>query len=166
VRRDTKTTQLQVRLTPAEKRQIERDARAAGVSVSEWVLLRLIRRKRDAVRRVMDRLAAGEDAPSYALADLHDLLASLSPEQLEADLVDAPPQVLGPLLRNQIAAMVEVACHAQAVEPPAWTLAIAPLAVPWFASDLLSARLDLLTQSPPPFRRRNLFVDASIGARV
>ena len=43
---------------------------------------------------------------------------------------------------------------------------IAPLASPVFGSKLESLRLYLLTHSPPPFRRRNIFIDASIGARV
>lgn len=30
----------------------------------------------------------------------------------------------------------------------------------------MSLRLHLLTRSPPPFRRRNLFVDSSIGQRA
>lgn len=161
-----KTAQLQIRLTPADKRLIEKDARAAGVSVSEWVLLRLRTSKRAAFRRLMARLAAGTEPSSYALADLHDLLASISSEQLETDLVDEPSEALGPLLSNQVAAMVEVACHSHGVEPPAWTLSIAPLPEPWFASNLLSARLELLTKSPPPFRRRNLFVDATVGDRI
>ena len=36
----------------------------------------------------------------------------------------------------------------------------------WFASELKSLRLHLLTKSPAPFRRRNLFVDSTLGDRV
>jgi hypothetical protein len=43
---------------------------------------------------------------------------------------------------------------------------VKPLERPWFASSLKSLRLHLLTASPPPFRRRNLFVDSTIGDRV
>jgi len=32
--------------------------------------------------------------------------------------------------------------------------------------ELLGLRLHLLTHSPAPFRRRNIFIDASVGARV
>jgi hypothetical protein len=41
-----------------------------------------------------------------------------------------------------------------------------PLAEPVFGSDLMSLRLYLLTHSPAPFRRRNIFIDASVGFRV
>jgi hypothetical protein len=30
----------------------------------------------------------------------------------------------------------------------------------------MSLRLYLLTHSPAPFRRRNIFIDASVGSRV
>jgi len=50
--------------------------------------------------------------------------------------------------------------------PPAWTRAIAPLTDPMFGSALSSLRLYLLTHSPAPFRRRNIFIDSSVGSRV
>ncbi|HTY49830.1 MAG TPA: hypothetical protein VMB48_09070 [Steroidobacteraceae bacterium] len=37
---------------------------------------------------------------------------------------------------------------------------------PAFGSELRSLRLHLLTQSPPAFRCRNIFIDASVGERV
>jgi hypothetical protein len=61
---------------------------------------------------------------------------------------------------------VEYACARRGIEVPAWTGQIPPLASPLFGSQLESLRLYLLTHSPPPFRRRNIFIDASIGARV
>jgi hypothetical protein len=41
-----------------------------------------------------------------------------------------------------------------------------PLAEPAFGTTLQSLRLYLLTHSPAPFRRRNLFIDASIDDQV
>jgi hypothetical protein len=35
-----------------------------------------------------------------------------------------------------------------------------------FGSDLQNLRLYLLTHSPPPFRRRNIFIDSTLGDRV
>jgi hypothetical protein len=35
-----------------------------------------------------------------------------------------------------------------------------------FGSTLVSLRLYLLTHSPPPFRRRNIFIDATVGSSV
>jgi len=52
------------------------------------------------------------------------------------------------------------------VPGPPWPRATAPLAEPVFGSALMSLRLYLLTHSPAPFRRRNIFIDASVGSRV
>jgi hypothetical protein len=41
-----------------------------------------------------------------------------------------------------------------------------PLAEPVFASSLQSLRLHLLVLSPAPFRRRNIFIDSTLGARI
>jgi hypothetical protein len=41
-----------------------------------------------------------------------------------------------------------------------------PLAEPYFATSLKSLREHLLVAAPIPFKRRNIFVDASVGARV
>jgi hypothetical protein len=62
--------------------------------------------------------------------------------------------------------MVEYACAKRSVAPPAWTRTVTPLPDPVFATALQSLRLHLLTHSPPPFRARNIFIDASVGERV
>jgi hypothetical protein len=62
--------------------------------------------------------------------------------------------------------MVEYACARRGVALAEWTKAIAPLTEPVFGSELISLRLHLLTHSPAPFRRRNIFIDASLGASV
>jgi hypothetical protein len=62
--------------------------------------------------------------------------------------------------------MVEYACQKRGVSVPAWVHAIEPLTEPVFASALQTLRLHLLTHSPPPYRRRNLFIDSSLGDRV
>ncbi len=69
-------------------------------------------------------------------------------------------------MRNYVAAMVEQAAHMKRVRPPAWTARVEPLETPWFATSLESLRLHLLRASPVPFKRRNLFVDSAVGARV
>jgi hypothetical protein len=65
-----------------------------------------------------------------------------------------------------VAAMVEHAASRKRVPSPAWTADSAALQRPWFATQLRSLRLHLLTHSPLPFRRRNLFIDSSLGDRV
>ncbi len=62
--------------------------------------------------------------------------------------------------------IVEHTAAIKGVDPPRWLLTVEPLGAPWFASSLKSLRLYLLTHSPPAFRRRNLFVDSSVGQRV
>jgi hypothetical protein len=62
--------------------------------------------------------------------------------------------------------MIESACAQRAIAVPAWTRSIAPLAEPAFGSDLQSLRLYLLTRSPPAFRYRNIFIDATVGDQV
>jgi hypothetical protein len=52
------------------------------------------------------------------------------------------------------------------VPPPRWTPAIPGLSKPVFGTSLVGLRLHLLLRSPPAFRRRNIFIDASLGDRV
>jgi len=160
-----KTTQLQIRVSPAEKAAIQRAARRAGLDMSSWVLARLLpatsARFAELVVAVVD--PAGR---RFALAELNTFLSGLGGGELRGAVVSPLPAGVGPAEANYIAAMVEYACARRGVVPPGWTLAIAPLASPLFGSELESLRLYLLTHSPPPFRRRNIFIDASIGARV
>jgi len=160
-----KTAQLQIRVTPAEKAAIQRAARRAGMEMSSFVLGRLLPA---AATRFQELTAAcvQEDGGSFALAELNSFLAGLGAGELR-DAVAAPlPGGLGDFRGNYITAMVEYVCAQHGIAPPAWTGAIVPLADPVFGSELASLRLHLLTHSPPPFRRRNIFIDATIGARV
>jgi hypothetical protein len=97
---------------------------------------------------------------------LHDFLAGLGADDLRRAVAVAPPGRLPVEVANYLAAMVEYACGKQGVEAPAWTSSIEPLAEPFFGSRLESLRLHLLAHSPPPFKRRNIFIDTSIGGRV
>lgn len=102
----------------------------------------------------------------FVLADIHDLLAKLCPEEF-SDVVRLGPDVtLSPFRANYLCGMVEYAAGLQGVRPPSWTADVAPLREPWFGTDLKNLRLHLLTNSPAPFRRRNIFIDSSVGTRV
>ncbi len=160
----TKSAQLQIRVSPAEKAAIQRAARRAGMDMSTYVLARVLPA---GARRFQELTGACADPESgrYALADLNARLAKLGDTELQ-EVVASPPPALTPYLANYVAAMVELACAQRGVAPPAWTRAIAPLTEPVFGSALMSLRLYLLTHSPPPFRRRNIFIDASVGSRV
>lgn len=161
-----KTEQLQIRVSPGQKRHIESHARAAGKNVSEWVLDSLLGvqgRHFEAIIRALS-VTRQEDERTL-LAALHDLLEELARAQFESAL-PCPQVELPPRLMNIVAAMIEQAAQRKAVDPPAWTSHIRPLQEPVFASRLESLRLHLLINAPVAFRRRNLFVDASIGDRV
>jgi hypothetical protein len=62
--------------------------------------------------------------------------------------------------------MVEAVCAKRGIPLPTWTRKIGPLEAPQFGSKLQALRLHLLTHSPAAFRRRNIFIDASVGDRV
>ena len=115
----------------------------------------------EAFRSLTDQL--GGTKPSYILAELNDLLTAAAGDQFES----LPgPSIDDPYLANYVAAMVELAAHLRGVRPPAWTSGIEPLSQPVFAVPWQSLRAHLLLESPVPFRRRNIFINSSIGARV
>jgi hypothetical protein len=159
-----KSAQLQIRVSPAEKSAIQRAARRAGMDMSAYILARMLP---PLARRFQDLTEACRDSEGarFALAELNSWLAGLGAGELH-EAVAAPPPALTPFLANYVAAMVEYACAQHGVVPPAWTRDTAPLAEPVFGSALMGLRLHLLTHSPAPFRRRNIFIDATVGDRV
>lgn len=160
-----KTEQLQIRVSEHEKSELQRRAHAAGMSVSSWVLARLLPAKAAAFQELMHDLA-GSDRPSFVLAELSDLLTKLSVAEFLSVLAPPPPSKLPRWLTAYVAAMVEHAAAKKRAKVPGWVLDTGPLDEPYFASSLLGLRLHLLVSSPPAFRRRNLFVDATVGDRV
>jgi hypothetical protein len=111
----------------------------------------------------LSRLVAEESRISYPLAELNDLLT--------AAVADDIPRLPRPDIRdayrlNYVTAMVEVAAHRAGVLPPSWTAEVEPLTAPVFIDPSLRLRAHLLTSSPPPFRRRNIFIDTTLGGRV
>jgi hypothetical protein len=161
----TKTAQMQIRVSVQEKAAIQRAAEKTGMDMSAYVLARVLSvpaaQFRDCVQECADSAS-----PRLALAELNSLLSSLTAGELRDAIAAPPPSGLPPFLDNYIAAMVEYACAQRAIAVPKWTCAIAPLAEPVYGSQLLSLRLYLLTHSPPPFRVRNIFIDATLGDRV
>jgi hypothetical protein len=107
-----------------------------------------------------------DDRPSFALAELNDLLSGLTSGELSIAVEQADLTGLSPYLQNYVAAMVELAAHRQNVPPPSWVRDVEPLAEPRFATPLAGLRLHLLRAAPVPFKRRNIFIDSSIGDRV
>lgn len=133
--------------------------------MSEWVLSKIKHCGQEEFQRCTRALQSAQK-PSYYLAELHDLLAKESGKDF-IETVDAPPEGnLPAYYANYVAAMVETAAHDKGVRPPGWVRRIPPLTEPVMGSTLEGLRLYLLTNAPPPFRRRNIFIDASVGQRV
>ena len=109
---------------------------------------------------------AREEDRRFVLAELSDLLNELTAAELSVAVAEAHLEGLSAYLQNYLAAMVELASERKQIAPPAWTHDIVPLEEPVFATDLPRLRLHLLRSSPVAFKRRNLFVDASVGDRV
>jgi hypothetical protein len=160
-----KDGQLQIRVSAAEKKAIRQAAARAGMDTSSWVRARLLPPAREAFRGLISSLAREPGDRAFLLAALNDLLTPLAPAGLRETVDEAPPP-LDPYLANYVAAMVETAAHRAGIAPPAWTGQVSPLTSPTFGADLPGLRLHLLLSSPPAFRRRNIFVDATIGDRV
>jgi hypothetical protein len=159
-----KTDQLQIRVSPLEKAAIQRAAKRAGLDMSSYVLSRVISVPANRFQECI-AAAAGLDS-SYGLAELNTLLTKLAPFELEGAVAAAPTLSLSPFVANYVAAMVELACALRAIPIPSWTRTILPLVDPWFGSSVLRLRHYLLISSPAPFRRRNIFIDSSLGSRV
>jgi hypothetical protein len=165
MRRPAKTSQIQIRVTAAEKAELVRRARAAGQDLSAWMLGRLSPRKSERFNELCRELGVAEQ-PAYVLAEINDLLSDLKAADFESTVESPPRAKLGDLRANQLAAMVDTAAARVAKRPPRWVDQIPPLRVPWFASELVSVRIHLLTSSPPAFRKRNLFVDSTLEDRA
>ncbi|HUO65990.1 MAG TPA: hypothetical protein VMV37_00550 [Gammaproteobacteria bacterium] len=136
------------------------------MDMSRWVLQQLLPARRETFHGLVKALARDGSAVPYTLAGLNDFLTALSRDDFVAATSEPAPNALDPYLANYVAAMIETAAHRHAVPPPSWTSSVPPLAIPAFGSPLAGLRLHLLIAAPPAFRRRNIFIDSSIGDRV
>jgi uncharacterized protein (DUF1778 family) len=161
----SKLSQLQVRVSEDQKSAIRAAAERAGMDMSAYVLSRALSMPE---REFQESIAAltGPQAPSFALAEINSLLSRVTAAELREATASAPAVELSPFLANYVAAMVETACERRDLRIPSWARSIPPLASPAFGSTLQRLRLPLLTHSPAAFRRRNIFIDASLGDRV
>jgi len=159
-----RSSHLQIRVTPGEKDTLKRLAQAAGQDLSSFVLARSLPSNRLRFQEILRALA--QEDHRFALAELNDFLTALAPVEFPDAVQDADVSRLSPFLSNYVAAMVEQGAYLKSVPPPPWANRVVPLEAPHFATPLRSLRLHLLAASPIPFRRRNIFVDASLGARV
>jgi hypothetical protein len=161
----SKASQLQIRVSEAEKTVIRRAADQAGLDMSVYVLRRLLPAPSLLLRQFVEALADPASVP-FALAEINSLLGRLCAAELLEAVALPPSTVLSPFVANYVAAMIESACCKHQLSVPAWVRAIPPLAEPAFGSQLQAVRLYLLTHSPAAFRQRNIFVDTDVGSRV
>jgi len=160
-----RSSQLQIRVTPEQKEALRRLSQRAGQDMSAYVLSRALPDARLRFARLVTALR-DDDQPGFVLAQLNDLLSGLAAGELRNAVEHADLATLTPYLRNYVAAMVEVTAHRLDAPPPAWVRDVAPLETPHFATSLAGLRLHLLRSAPVPFKRRNIFIDSSIGDRV
>ena len=136
------------------------------MNLSTWVLSRLLPNRQNQFQELILSLGENPENRRYLLAELNDLLAQAGKSELQQIMEQMPTVQLEPYTVNYIAAMIETVAHKLEMPVTGWVVTIPPLPTPVFASELMSLRLHLLTHSPPAFRRRNIFIDASIGDRV
>lgn len=163
---ERKTEQLQIRVSAQEKELIQGRAARAGVDVSKWILQQTLPSAEQDFQQLCAELANNPHSRSHVFAELNDLLTGLSSKHFGPAMKNPPTTDLPDFEMAYIAAMVEQAASIRQVTAPAWTARVKSIDQPWFASSLFGLRLHLLLSSPPPFRRRNIFVDSSIGDRV
>ncbi len=165
MKKNLKSAQLQIRVSESQKAALKRQAKRAGMSMSDWILSRVLPPLSETFQALLKSLSTAEK-PGYVLAELNDLLTQISASEFKLAVSEFPQVNLDPYWRNYVTAMIEQAAVSKRTEPPSWTANVQPLEKPVFGSSLKSLRLHLLTHSPVAFRSRNIFIDASIGDRV
>ncbi|MBI3982332.1 MAG: hypothetical protein HY337_05430 [Gemmatimonadetes bacterium] len=160
-----KTDQLQIRVTPEQKRTLKRLAREAGADVSSWVLGQVLPVEADRFQALVARVA-DPASRRYALAELADWLRKLPAGAFRRAVSARPAAPLDGETLNYLAAAIDLAASRRGLEPPRWVEEVPVRRSPTFGSALSSVRLYLLTRSPVALRRRNVFADASVDDRV
>ena len=165
MKRDRKTAQLQVRVSPAQKRAIQKQASKAQMNMSDWILSKLLSTPQMSFQDLLADLASSE-TPSFAFAELLELLGPMTADDFVRAVAEPPEAELDPYWENYVAATVEHAAAMKHAKSPSWTKDVRPLDEPAFGSSLASLKLHLLVNSPPAFIARNIFIDSNVGDRV
>jgi len=163
-----KSGQLQIRVSPAQKRRLKQLARDADMDVSSWVLSRVLPDDRERFHEFVSAVNAATDQTTrrLLLAEFADWLRALPSGAFARAVAESPGAGVDANLSNHLAGMIELAASRRGQPAPQWTRAVPPSTEPAFGSSLASLRLYLLTKAPVALRRRNLFMDASIDDRV
>lgn len=163
-----KTNHIQLRLSPEQKESIRCSAHKAGMTISAWVLGKIFVDSQAKFLVLVQKLKTVQETSdrSYVLNELNAFLADLSKDELLQLIQEYHHVDLNELMDNYVAAMVEQACSKYGMQLPSWLDECPPLGLPYFGTNLASLRLYLLRSSPPPFKKRNIFIDATIGDLV
>ena len=156
---------LQIRVSQAQKKLIGSAARRAGLDMSTYVLERIVPRPSLELQEIVDKLRNDSEA-SYVLAELSDFIFKLDKTEFERACLGLSLDQLSIFYRTYVASMLEVAAMQKNASLPEKILVVPALAKPYFGSDLKNLRLYLLTNSPAAFKKRNIFIDSSVGDRV
>ena len=150
-----KSSQLQIRVTPAQKEMLKRLAAEAEMSVSAYVLSKALPSVRRTFEARVEALSS-DDRPT-AVGGLLRFLSGL-PDAAFREAVAAPPAANLPTLEaNYAAGAVEAEAARRGLQRPAWTTEVPPLGEPHFAWDLPALRPHLMRATSPAFKRRRLF---------
>jgi hypothetical protein len=159
-----KTSQLQIRVRPDQKRQLKRLAADAAMDMSSWVLSQILPDEAERFQAMLARVTGPQWR--FALAEVADFLAALPHGAFARAVRNAPRARLDESILNHVAGAIERAAHRRGQASPPWTADVPIADLPTFGSTLSSVRLHLLIRAPVAFRRRNVFVDASLDDRV
>ena len=134
--------------------------------MSAYVLARALPSENDRFAALVEALR--DDANRrFALAELNDFLSMLGAAEFAAAVLPAIDlRGLSPMVQNYVAAMVEQAASARAFRSHRGLATSSRSTNRTSATPLKSLRLHLLRATPVAFKRRNIFADAGVGARV
>ena len=135
------------------------------MDLSSWVLSRILPDDALAFTNLCHELAVSTQT-SIALAQMNDFLVRLSRRNFTVATRNFDAPALTALSANLVAAMVEQTAANLGLRAPDWVKRVKPLCTPYFATEIVALRLYLLANAPVLYRRRNLFLDSTIGARV
>lgn len=148
-----------------EKQWIQKKAKELDLDMSVWVKQLLFSQKNQTYMNLMDAISNSKFSKE-ALAHFNDFLDRLPAKDFVETVMEIPGIFKDTFHGNYIAAMVEMAAHQKKVAPPSWTKKYTGMEEPYFASSFENLRFHLLVSSPIPFRKRNIFIDSTIGDRI
>jgi hypothetical protein len=163
-----KTDHIQIRVTKEEKAAIQAASQRAHLEMSQWILQKILPDPEAKLLTLLAKLKRVENTKnrSFILNELASFLARLSGHELQMAIAKPINIGLSELMDNYVAAMIEQACVFKKIAPTLWLTEKTSVEQPFFGTKLQSMRLYLLIVSPPSFKKRNIFIDSSIGELV